>query len=140
MKLLNYLKGLLYFFIPFFLLIILITTFYYFDILNNQIIKYFKMPRITLSGYVLSRNIHLSRKKMYSINKVIHYFGKTDHYERIKYRVKNSLFAGDWITGINMLKLQDGQGNEKSFASVADVLNYLCGYRAFIISIISSVH
>ena len=35
-----------------------------------------------------------------------------------------------------MLKLQDGQGNEKSFASAADVLNYLCGYRAFIISII----
>lgn len=96
----------------------------------------FGYKEITLSGYVLSRNIHLSRKKMYSINKVIHYFGKTDHYERKKYRIKNTLFAGDWITGINMLKLQDGQGNEKHFGSAADVLNYLCGYRAFIISII----
>ena len=52
MKLLNYLKGLLYFFIPFFLLIILITTFYYFDILNNQIIKYFKIIILLLSTFI----------------------------------------------------------------------------------------
>ena len=96
----------------------------------------FGYKEITLSGYVLSHNIHLSRRKMYSINKLMHYFGKTDHYARKKYRIKNSIFAGDWITGINLLRLQDGQGNEKHFGSAADVLNYLCGYRAFIISII----
>ena len=96
----------------------------------------FGYKEITLSGYVLSHNIHLSRRKMHSINKLMHYFGKTDHYARKKYRIKNSIFAGDWITGINLLRLQDGQGNEKHFGSAADVLNYLCGYRAFIISII----
>ena len=52
MKLLNYLKGLLYFFIPFFLLIILITIFYYFDILNNQVIKYFKIIILLLSTLI----------------------------------------------------------------------------------------
>lgn len=49
MKLLNYLKGVLYFFIPFLILTLLITIFYYFDILNNQIIKYFKIIVLILS-------------------------------------------------------------------------------------------
>lgn len=96
----------------------------------------FGNKEITLSGFVLSQNIHLSRKKMYSINKLVHYFGKTDHYARKKYRIKKTLFTGDWIAEVNLLKLQDGRGNEKHFTSASDVLNYLCGYRAFIISVI----
>lgn len=96
----------------------------------------FGHEEISLSGYVLSKNIHLSRKKLYSINKVIHYFGKTDNYSSKKYRIKNTLFSVDWIAGINSLKLQDSYGNEKLFNSPTDVMNYLCGYRAFIISVI----
>ncbi len=45
----KYLKGFLFFFIPFLISLLLITTFYYFDILNNQIIKYFKIIIIIIS-------------------------------------------------------------------------------------------
>ncbi len=97
---------------------------------------HFGNKEITLSGYVLSENIHLSRKKLYSINKLIHFFGKTDNYSSKKYRVRKTLFNSDWITEINQLHLRDGHGNQKYFNSVPDVLNYLCGYRAFLLSVI----
>ena len=64
MKKINYLKGLLYFFLPFFILLLLITIFYYFDILNNQIIKYFKFITLLLSSLI--SGIFIGKK---SINK-----------------------------------------------------------------------
>ena len=96
----------------------------------------FGTNEISLSGYVLSSNIHLSRKKLYAINRLIHYFGKTDNYANKKYRIRKNLFSGDWIKEINDLNLKDGRNQLKQFKSAADVLNYLCGYRAFLISII----
>ncbi len=67
---------------------------------TNEKKTHFGYREISLSGYVLSQNIHLSRKKLYSINKVIHYFGKTDNYTNKKYRIKRVLFSGDWIEGL----------------------------------------
>ena len=56
----KYLKGLLFFLVPFIVLTLLITILYYFDILNNQIIKYFKIIIIILScllgGFIIGRN------------------------------------------------------------------------------------
>lgn len=52
MKKINYLKGLLLFFIPFLLLLFIVTLLYYFDILNNQIIKYFKFFTILFSSII----------------------------------------------------------------------------------------
>lgn len=62
MKKLNYLKGLLYFFIPFLVLLFLITILYYFDILNNQIIKYFKFITLLLSS--LTSGIFIGKKSL----------------------------------------------------------------------------
>ncbi len=92
---------------------------------TNEKKTHFGYREISLSGYVLSQNIHLSRKKLYSINKVIHYFGKTDNYTNKKYRIKRVLFSGDWIEGLNHLQISDGHGNPKRFHSPADLLNYL---------------
>ena len=56
----KYLKGLLFFLVPFLVLTLLITILYYFDILNNQIIKYFKIVIVILScllgGFIIGRN------------------------------------------------------------------------------------
>lgn len=52
MKLKNYLKGLLFFFIPFIILLLIIHTFYYFDIFSNQIMKYLKIIIILISSLV----------------------------------------------------------------------------------------
>lgn len=43
MKIINYLNGLLYFFIPFTVLLLIGTVFYYFDIFSTGIFKYFKI-------------------------------------------------------------------------------------------------
>ena len=56
----KYLKGFLFFLVPFLVLTLLITILYYFDILNNQIIKYFKIVIAILScllgGFIIGRN------------------------------------------------------------------------------------
>ena len=56
----KYLKGLLFFLVPFLVLTLLITILYYFDILNNQIIKYFKIVIVILScllgGFIIGRS------------------------------------------------------------------------------------
>jgi len=48
-KILIYLKCLLYFLVPFIFLLAITTLFYYFDILNNNIFKYFKIIILILS-------------------------------------------------------------------------------------------
>ena len=49
MKIINYLNGLLYFFIPFTILLLLGTIFYYFDIFSGNIFKYFKIISLIIS-------------------------------------------------------------------------------------------
>ena len=60
MKLINYLKGILFFLIPFIVLLFIITIFYYFDLLSNQSIKYFKIIILLLS--CLSGGFYIGRK------------------------------------------------------------------------------
>ncbi len=56
---LKYLKGFLYFLIPFLVLLFIVSILYYFDILNNQVIKYFKIIILLLStlasGFYIGR-------------------------------------------------------------------------------------
>ena len=47
----KYLKGFLVFLVPFLTLLLITTILYYFDILNNQVIKYFKIVIILLSAF-----------------------------------------------------------------------------------------
>jgi len=49
MKIINYLNGLLYFFIPFIILLLIGTIFYYFDIFTTNIFKYFKIISLIIS-------------------------------------------------------------------------------------------
>lgn len=92
---------------------------------------------ISLSGFVLSDNIHLSRKKLYSLSRLLYTLGKTERYTDKKYRVKKAFFRQpDWLDQINALKLEDGRGGIRCFRSREDFLNYLCGYRAFLLSVL----
>ncbi len=60
MKLINYIKGILFFLVPFIVLLFIITIFYYFDLLSNQSIKYFKIIILLLS--CLSGGFYIGRK------------------------------------------------------------------------------
>ena len=48
-KILTYLKGIIYFLIPYLILLIISTIFYYFDILSNNVFKYFKIIILLIS-------------------------------------------------------------------------------------------
>lgn len=93
--------------------------------------------QITLSGFVLGDDVHLSRKKLYSLSKLLHFFGKTDQYCNKKYRIRKSLLQQpDWLEQVNRLDLTDGHGALKRFDSVEVLLNYLCGYRSFLLAVL----
>ena len=86
---------------------------------------------------MLGKDIHLSRNKLHELNKVLYFFGISKTYTNKKYRVdKQILTKPDWINRINELDIKDSRGERKIFKSVDDFLNYLCGYRSFLISII----
>ena len=52
MKLINYLKSFLYFFIPFIILLFITTLLYYFNLINNNVIKYLKIITLILSTFI----------------------------------------------------------------------------------------
>lgn len=92
---------------------------------------------ITLSGFVVADDVHLSRKKLYPLSKLLHFFGKTDQYCDKKYRIRKSLFQQpDWLEQVNALGLTDGHGAARRFDTVEGLLNYLCGYRSFLLAVL----
>lgn len=93
--------------------------------------------QIVLTGHVLGDDIHLSRKKLYSINKILFYFSKEQEYSGKKYRINKSIFCNpNWISEINALNIKDGRNNLKLFSSPYEFLDFLCGYRSMFISIV----
>lgn len=104
--------------------------------INKSKVKHGK-GQISLSGYVISENIHLSRNKLGELNKLLYFFGKTDQYSNKKYRIKKSIFDNkDWIAQVNTLSLVGRHGTRKVFQTPQELLDYLCGYRSFLISIL----
>lgn len=92
---------------------------------------------ISFSGFVLGCDIHLSRKKLHELNKIIYFFNKADEHTHKKYRIDKSIFSSeDWLTRINNLELQGRFGQRKFFNTPEKLLNYLCGYRSFLLLII----
>lgn len=106
--------------------------------INQHKLKY-GCRQISLSGFVVSDDVHLSRKRLYSINKLIHFFGKTPHYSDKKYRIRGTIFANpNWLGDINALNLSDRAGTVRRFSSVEAFLDYLCGYRSFLLCVYRS--
>ena len=94
---------------------------------------------ISLSGFVVSENIHLSRQKLHSLNELLHFLGKTEKYESKKYRVRKAFFREpDWLEQINRLGLEQGRGGTAYFRRKSQFLDYLCGYRSFLLSVIKA--
>lgn len=92
---------------------------------------------ISFSGFVLGRDVHLSRKKLHELNKVIYFFNKADEHSHKKYRLNKAIFAsGDWLAKINSLELKGHFGQEKTFNTPEELLNYLCGFRSFLLLIL----
>lgn len=92
---------------------------------------------ISFSGFVLGHDVHLSRRKLHELNKVIYLFNKADEHSHKKYRLNKSIFSSaDWLEKINALELEGRLGQKKSFKTSEELLNYLCGYRSFLLMIL----
>lgn len=88
------------------------------------------------SGYVIKNDIHLSRKKLKGLNNILYYFKSNKNYnEPSKYKVDKNIFDKNWLKEINELKLYDSRGKSKEFKTINEFVNFLAGYRSFLISI-----
>ena len=94
---------------------------------------------ISLSGFVVSQNIHLSRAKLHPLNQLLHFLGETEVYGTQPYCVRRALLREpNWLAQVNGLRLPDGRGRWKAFRGTEDFLNYLCGYRALLLSVLQA--
>lgn len=95
--------------------------------------------KISLSGYVIDEDMHLSRKKLHNINKILYYFRKNKDFTDEKYSVDKSLIKDpDFLEKINMLNITKKNGLAKKFDNIDQLIDFLSGYRSFIISVLTS--
>lgn len=93
--------------------------------------------QIVLSGYVVGDDIHLSRKKMSELNRVLHYFDAREEIDNSKYKVAVHKLEdeNELLKKINLLRSGNQTSDAGPFEKIIDIVNYLCGYRAFLISV-----
>ncbi|MYL34974.1 hypothetical protein GLW05_15425 [Pontibacillus yanchengensis] len=91
-----------------------------FNINSNKVIKSNKI--ISLNGFVVGEKIWLSRKRLHDINKVL-YLYKTNTFSNI-----NSL-----LYVLNSSDYIYRKTNNNSFTSKMEIVNYLAGYRSFLL-------
>ncbi len=104
--------------------------------LSNYSKKRTAKDKISFGGYVVQEDVHLSRNKLKDLNKVLYYFKDTTKTK--KYAINQLVLKKDYLTEINNLNIKEKNGTKKEFKSNIQLINYLCGYRSFIISVIKS--
>lgn len=101
--------------------------------------------KIVLNGYVLDDKLHLSRKKLQNLRRILYFFRKKN---AVDYAVDTALFLPDQssdkqellrklLQELNYTNIQD-HGEKKTFNSISSLIQYLCGYRSWLISIIQT--
>lgn len=98
---------------------------------------YFSEGSISLSGFVIGKDVHLSRKRMKNINSILYFFDKRNKYDKNKFDINTDKIKDtQLINEINKFKLTTWNGDEIKFKNISQFVNYLCGYRSFLISFI----
>ncbi|MCM1156518.1 MAG: reverse transcriptase family protein [Roseburia sp.] len=101
--------------------------------------------RVVLNGYILDDKLHLSRKKLQNIRRILYFFRDKNKEE---YSIDVSLLPAVTSAGkdavrqkllqeVNHLNLQD-HSEKLVFSSVSSLIQYLCGYRSWLIAILQT--
>lgn len=101
--------------------------------------------RVVLNGYVLDSKLHLSRTKLQNIRRILYFFRDKNTEE---YTINQKLFPSPvtpdkkivlqkMLQDLNNLNLQKHSG-EKGFNSISKLIQYLCGYRSWLIAILQT--
>lgn len=103
---------------------------------SNYSKRRMEIEKLSLGGFVVEEEITLSRKKLNNINKILYYF--KDKENNTKYTVDKNLVNTNCLQDINELGIMCNNGKERKFENMSQLINYLCGYRSFLIEIINS--
>lgn len=107
--------------------------------LNLSKLRYANNGQISLSGFVIcSHNIHLSRTKLQELNSILFFFSKPKKDKSKIYRVAQGMLREDWLLSLNAFLKE--RHSTLLFKSKEAVLDYLCGYRSFLLSFFSVNH
>lgn len=100
----------------------------------------YQKGQISLSGYVIHEDVHLSRKKLRNINEVIYQFdvkiGDQGKYEIEKAKVDLQMI----LRSLNKKKMEKSNGEQIRFASGSSLIHYVAGYRSFFIQVARAKH
>lgn len=113
----------------------------------NESKTIYAQGEISLSGYVIHEDVHLSRKKLHNINEVIYQFDSRKCYGDRPFQLVTG--GGSQaelervqkiITILNKLKLQKADGTPIEFTDVSSLVHYVAGYRSYLIQISRAEH
>lgn len=99
--------------------------------------------QIVLSGFVIGEDVHLSRKKLKDLNRLLRYFDKRIQVNEDKFEVDLDKVQDEKVLEkVNQLFLHQEDGENRSLRKNFDykisLINYLCGYRAFLIEFLKA--
>nr|WP_295761859.1 reverse transcriptase family protein [uncultured Intestinibacter sp.] len=111
-----------------------------FDLNYDKIIRGHK--QISLNGYVISDSIRLSRKKLSDLNRVLFCIDKNNIQKEVNNENKINI-SGDYLSQLNVDLIKYKRNSKRieykrkeKIVSKEDLINYLTGNRAFLISVL----
>lgn len=103
-----------------------------FKINNSKTI--YSQNNISLSGYFLGENIHLSRNKLRFLNSILFFFAISPRSHSNKFEINKAIFQNPkYIDDLNAYL--ERLSITKLFKNNNELLCFLCGYRAFLIDV-----
>ncbi len=109
--------------------------------LCNESKTIYTQGEISLSGYVIKDDVHLSRKKLRNINEVIYQFDSRHSYTEEKFLVKNrNIDIKHILKKLNEKKMKKSDGTDITFSDTSSLVHYIAGYRSFLIQLARIEH
>lgn len=106
----------------------------------NESKTIFAQGEISLSGYVVKEDVHLSRKKLKNINEVIYYFDGRGGNRAKPFFVKENVDMKKALKALNEKKMKKADGTLLRFEDTASLVQYAAGYRSYLIQIARAEH
>lgn len=107
----------------------------------NESKTIYSRGEISLSGYVIKEDVHLSRKKLRNINEVIYQFDNRNCYKDREFGLdKETIDIKKILTTLNTKALKKADGTSIQFAKVSSLVHYLAGWRSYLIQIARVEH
>lgn len=107
----------------------------------NESKTIYTQREISLSGYVIKEDVHLSRKKLRNINEVIYQFDSRTSYTKDKFQLKeNCIDIKQVLRNINAKKMKKSDGTDIVFRDISSLVHYIAGYRSFLIQLVRTEH